>query len=207
MAIDLAPLIDPARSAVLVFECQEGLLDEAGPLSGLAAAARESHLLGSIAALVARARHNGIAVLYMTAAKRSREAVGSSRTPLEKRVGPSSGEPFDPGPVCSAVAPQPGEDIFEREKGMTGFFESGLDGLLEKRGIQTIVLVGISLNIGVLGTAIEAVNRGYSVVIPKDCVVGDPPEYGEQVIRYSLRNMAVLSTSNDIANVWEATGG
>ncbi len=72
---------------------------------------------------------------------------------------------------------------------------------------QSIVLVGISLNIGVVGTAIEAVNRGYRVVVPRDCVVGDPPEYGEQVVRYSLRNMAVLSTSSDIAKTWEITGG
>ncbi len=207
MAIDLAPILDPAHSAVLVFECQEGLLAEAGPLPGLAAAARDSDLLGSIATLVERARRNGVPVLYMTAAKRSAKGAGSSQSPLEKRIGKSGGEPFDPGSVCPEIAPQPGEPVFEREKGMTGFFESGLDELLEQRGIQAIVLVGISLNIGVVGTAIEAVNRGYSVVVPKDCVVGDPPEYGEQVVRYSLRNMAVLSTSSDIAKAWEATGG
>lgn len=192
---------------MLVFECQEGLLDDAGPLSGLAAAARESRLLESIAALIARARARAIAVLYMTASKRSEDGGDSSRTPLERRIQESGGKPFDPGPVCSAVAPQFGEVVFERPKGMTGFFQSGLDGTLEERGIQTIVLVGISLNIGVLGTAIEAVNRGYTVVIPKDCVVGDPPDYGEQVLRYSLRNMAFLSTSHDIGNVWKATGG
>ena len=207
MAIDLAPILQPARSVVLVFECQEGLLDEAGPLPGLAKAARESHLLGSIAALADRARRNGVPVVYMTAAKRSSDAGGSSKSPLEKRIGKSGGEPFDPGSVCSEVAPQPGERVFEREKGMTGFFESGLDEHLEGRGIQAIVLVGISLNIGVVGTAIEAVNRGYSVVVPTDCVVGDPPEYGEQVVRYSLRNMAVLSTSGEIVKAWESSGG
>ena len=207
MAIDLAPLLEPAHTAVLVFECQEGLLDEAGPLPGLAAAARGSHLLDSIAGLADRARRNGVSVIYMTAAQRSSRSAAASQSPLEKRIGGAGGEPFDPGPVCPEVAPRPNESVLEREKGMTGFYESGLDELLQERETHAIILVGISLNIGVVGTAIEAVNRGYRVVIPRDCVVGDPPEYGEQVIRYSLRNVAVLSTSEDIGKAWESIRG
>lgn len=201
------PLIDASRSAVLVFECQEGLLDEAGPLPGLAAAARQSRLLSSVANLLAHARRIGVPVLYMSAARRSDDAGKTSKTPLEKRIRESGAGSFDPGPVCADVAPESGEQVFERPKGMTGFFQSGLETALETARVETIVLVGISLNIGVLGTAIEAVNRGYTVVIPKDCVVGDPPEYGQQVLRYSLRNMAFLTTSQEIGEVWKVNSG
>lgn len=204
MAIDLAPLIDPARSAVLVFECQERLLDDSSPLPGLASAAREAELLPRIAELVGRARRRGVRVVYVIAAKRPDGVGNPFNTPIEKRIRESGGKPFDAGPVCSAVAPEAGEVVVERQHGLTGFYESGLDTLLRNNGVQTIVLAGISLNIGVLGTAIEAVNRGYTAVIPTDCVVGDPPEYGEQVLRYSLRNIAFLGTSREIADAWEA---
>jgi nicotinamidase-related amidase len=59
------------------------------------------------------------------------------------------------------------------------------------------------VNIGVLGTAIEAVNRGYTVVVPTDCVAGDPPEYAEQALRYSVRNIAFLSTRTEIETIWK----
>jgi nicotinamidase-related amidase len=59
------------------------------------------------------------------------------------------------------------------------------------------------VNVGVLGTTIEAVNRGYTVVVPTDCVAGDPPEYAEQALRYSVRNLAFLSTCAEIEAAWK----
>ena len=66
-----------------------------------------------------------------------------------------------------------------------------------------IVMHGVSLNIGLLGTTVEAVNRGYRVIMPADCVAADPPEYGEQVLRYSIRNLAYLSTAAEISAAWQ----
>ncbi|MEE8312809.1 MAG: isochorismatase family protein, partial [Myxococcota bacterium] len=56
--------------------------------------------------------------------------------------------------------------------------------------------------IGILGTTIEAMNRGYRVVLPTDCVAADPPEYAEQVLRYTFRNIAFLTTAAQIADAW-----
>lgn len=55
-----------------------------------------------------------------------------------------------------------------------------------------------------MGTAFEAVNRGYTVVVPTDCVAADPPEYKE-ALRYSVRNVAFPSTAAEIARIWEGT--
>ena len=87
---------------------------------------------------------------------------------------------------------------------MTGFYESGLDAYLRNIGTKTVILTGVSVNVGVLGTAIEAVNRGYTVVVPTDCVAGDPPEYAEAALRYSVRNIAFLSTREEIETTWSA---
>ena len=67
---------------------------------------------------------------------------------------------------------------------------------------RTVVVTGVSVNVGILGTALEAVNRGYTVVVPTDCVAGDPPEYAEQALRYSVRNVAFLSTREEIEAAW-----
>jgi nicotinamidase-related amidase len=110
----------------------------------------------------------------------------------------------DLGDVVEALAPTESDVVVARQHGMTGFFESGLDAYLRNTGVRTLVVTGVSVNIGVLGTAIEAVNRGYTVVVPTDCVAGDPPEYAEQALRYSVRNIAFLSTRAEIETIWKS---
>ena len=65
------------------------------------------------------------------------------------------------GDVVAPLAPQAGEVVVARQHGMTGFYESGLDAFLRNTGVRSVVLTGVSVNIGILGTAIEAVNRGW----------------------------------------------
>ena len=72
-------------------------------------------------------------------------------------------------------------------------------------GVETVLPTGVSANLGVLGTAIEAVNHGYRLVIPSDCIAADPPEYGEQMMRYSYRNLGYLTTSDVVTRVWDDT--
>jgi nicotinamidase-related amidase len=209
MAYDLAREIDPNSTAVLIFECQEGVVGKASQLPGLAAAVETGRVIENIARLLDSARVCGARVFYCTVGKR-RDGIGNPfNTPIEKRLRTQSlernpgdvGGP-DIGEIVESLAPREGEVEVRREHGLTGFYESGLDAFLRNTGVRSIVLTGVSVNIGILGTAIEAVNRGYTVVVPRDCVAGDPPEYAEQALRYSLRNIAFLTTSTEIAAVW-----
>jgi isochorismate hydrolase len=61
---------------------------------------------------------------------------------------------------------------------------------------------GVSANIAVNGTAIEAMNLGYRVVVPSDGIAGDPPEYVEQLLRYTIRNVALVTTIETIVGHW-----
>jgi len=97
--------------------------------------------------------------------------------------------------------------VVERHAGLTGFHGSGLDAALRELGAETIVLTGVSLNLGVAGTAIEAVNHGYTVVVPPDCVAADPAEYAEAALRHAIRQVAFLVPSEDVAAAWSAEAG
>ena len=61
---------------------------------------------------------------------------------------------------------------------------------------------GVSLNRGVTGMTLEAVNYGYRVVIPTDCVVGYPKEYGDMMLEHTLAPLAWLSTAEAIMAAW-----
>jgi nicotinamidase-related amidase len=64
------------------------------------------------------------------------------------------------------------------------------------------VVTGVSVNIAITGATIDAVNRGYTVVIPTDCVAGAPASYARDALRYTLRNLAFLSTAEQICEAW-----
>lgn len=204
MGFEISRYLSPEDCSVLVFECQEGVVGAGSFLPGLASAVRDGGMLESIAGLLDSARSAGARVIYCTAEKRLDGVGNPFNTPIEMRLRAQGGSVPDMGDIVAEVAPRDGEVVVRREHGMTGFYESGLDAYLRNSGTRTLVLTGVSVNIGVLGTAIEAVNRGYTVVVPTDCVAGDPPEYAEAALRYSVRNLAFLSTRDEIEGAWRA---
>ena len=202
MPIDLTPYLDPSHCAVIVFECQENVIGSGSRIPGLAASVQDRGVLANIAKLLADARTAGASIFYCIAAT---EGLGSAKTPLHDRMQHSptagGGDASDTS-VVPEIAPREGDVVVSRSHGMTGYYYTGLDPCLRDLDIRTVIVTGVSLNIGVIGTTIEAVNHGYRAIVPEDCVAGDPPEYGDQVLRYAIRNLAYVTTSDRIADVW-----
>ncbi len=205
MPIDLAPFLDPRGCALVVFECQENVVGASSRLPGLVAAVESSGMLAKVAQLLECARAVGTGVFYCTVDQRE-GGLGSAKMPLMDRLArapAAAGEPTDTS-VVKEVAPRRGDVVIARSHGMTGFHDTGLDACLRDRETRTVILVGVSLNIGIVGTTIEAVNRGYRVIVPTDCVAADPPEYAEPFLRYTIRNLAYVTQSDAICKAWRA---
>lgn len=204
---DPAPYLVPSACAVLVFECQDLVLGEHGPYQGLVRSARDG-MLDRLARFLGEARAAGVPVVYCTISSRP-GGLGAARTPMGDQtaqaraagVAPSQG---GTSPVVAELTPVDGDVIVDRTHGMSGFHGTELDTVLRALGVDTVVTTGVSANLGVLGTAIEAVNHGYRVVVPGDCIASDPPEYREQILRYTYRNLAYVTTADHIAEVWSA---
>ncbi len=206
MAFDLTPHLVPARCGILVFECQEGVIGSGSMLGGLVASVEQVGMLANLASLLERGRAAGARVFYCTANKRPDGIGNPFNTPLEMRLREQSGgqaSVYDAGEIVTELAPEPGDVVVRREHGMSGFYGSGLDAFLRNTGVETVIVTGVSVNVGVMGTCIEAVNHGYTVVVPSDCVAGDPPEYAEQALRYSIRNIAFVTPSATILDAWK----
>jgi nicotinamidase-related amidase len=205
MAIDLTPFLEPAPCALVVFECQENVIGAGSRIPGLVASVQQRGLVPRLARLLASARSAGARVFFCTAEMRS-DGLGRARTPLHdrtRRAAAPAGDESDAS-VVPALGPEKGDVVIARSHGMTAFYGTGLDPCLRDLEIRTVIPAGVSLNIGLVGTVIEAVNHGYRVVVPEDCTAGDPPEYGEQVLRYTLRNLAYVTTSDRIAEIWKS---
>lgn len=202
MPIDLAPFLDPSTTAIVALEVQENLLlPDHAIIPGVAAHARSIGLIGRLAALYSAARRVGARVIYVTDQRRL-DGVGGAQNLMVGRAITGGRAIVGHGPIVSELSPQPDDIAIGREHGMTGFYTTPLDAYLRNLGVTTVIITGVSANIAVVGTAIEAMNRGYRVIVPGDGIAGDPPEYVEQLLRYTLRNVALVATVDQILAHW-----
>jgi nicotinamidase-related amidase len=70
--------------------------------------------------------------------------------------------------------------------------------------VRTVVATGVSVNLAVLGLAIEAVNLGYRVAVVTDAVAGTPPDYADAVLAGTIALLATRLTVDDVTRVWAA---
>jgi biuret amidohydrolase len=205
MPVDLRHLLAPAGCALLVMECQQGVIGAGGGrLSALAEAVARHGTVGRIARLLDAARRARVPVCYLTVARRA-DSGGSAANCLLLALG-RKGQPLLPGSprqaVVAALAPRDGDYVVNRFHGVTPFHGTELDQLLRNLGVRTVVAAGVSVNVGITGLAIEAVNCGYQVVIPRDAVAGTPDEYVDGVFEHTLRLLATITGADEVAAAW-----
>src|SRR6516225_7258027 len=104
--------------------------------------------------------------------------------------------------VVPDIGVEPSDVVVSRLHGMSPLTDTGLDMMLRNMGVSTVVAAGVSLNIGVTGLVIEAVNRAYNVVLVRDASAGVPPEYGNMVIDNSLSLISRVTTVDELVSIW-----
>ncbi len=207
MPLDLKDLLNPAHSALLLMECQEGIIGSGGGgrLNALADAVARHGTIAQIARVLAAARAAKVPVFYLTIARRADNA-GATTNCLLLALG-RKGTPLLPGSpqqaIVKALAPVDGEFVLNRFHGVTPFHAGELDQLLRNLGVKTVVATGVSMNIGIPGMTIEAVNCGYQVVIPRAAVTGTPDEYVAGVFEHTLRLLATITTVDEVVAAWQ----
>ena len=206
--MDLRELVSREHTAVVLMEMQRGVVgDLSGPLlAPLVDAARERGIVAALAEVVRAAREVDVPVVHAVVRFRA-DGVGTPiNTPTLARLQRSDPDRLREGAadtdVLPELMPRPGDVLSWRRHGMSAFTGTDLDTVLRSLGVRTVVLGGVSLNVGVIGTAIEAVNLGYRVAVVRDGVVGVPLEYGDDVLRHSLRALGAQPTAADIAEAW-----
>ena len=63
-------------------------------------------------------------------------------------------------------------------------------------------LTGVSVNVAITNLVMDAVNHGYSVVLPRDAVAGWPRDYADAVIDNTLVLLATVVTTDDLVAAW-----
>ncbi|MFG1999472.1 isochorismatase family protein [Spirillospora sp. NPDC048911] len=206
MAIDLAELAGPRHTALLVMEMQRGVAGDLAKFPDLVKACDERGVVANAARAVTAARAAGVRVVQCTAAFRAdRAGSHTDNCPFIKGLLKDPDHMLE-GTGAIEVMPElydPSDLESRRYHGFSPFTGTSLDQTLRSLGVRTVVAVGLSLNLGIPGLCLEAVNLGYRVVVLTDAVAGMPVEYGDAVMANTVSLLAARTTSVELAKAWE----
>ncbi len=207
MPLDLRELLAPGSTAVLTMELQRGVVGDRASIPDLAAEVAARGVLAAAGRLAAAARGAGVPVVHCTAEFRPDRAGSATNAPLlavmaKRRDHLLVGSPE--AEVVPELGPDPSDLVVPRLSGVSPFAGTALDVTLRNLGVRTVVATGVSVNLAVLGLAIEAVNLGYRVAVVTDAVAGTPADYADAVLAGTIALLATRLTVDDVTRVWAA---
>ncbi len=182
--------LNPHSTALVLIDLQKGVLGR--PLAPYTA----QQVLGKGRDLAQRFRGAGALVVLVNVAFASDFADALRPEVDQPMVIPAGGFPPEFSELADGLA-DPGDlRITKRQWG--AFYGTELDLQLRRRGIRSVVLGGVSTNIGVESTARQAWEHGYSLVVVEDAMSSNTDEMHE----FSVRNiMPRLSRVTKSANI------
>jgi len=185
--------IDPNKTAVVVIDMQRDFLEPGG--FGESLGNDVSLLSSAIApckALLEVTRACGMLIVHTREGHRP-DLSDAPKAKVER------GEPSlrigAPGPmgrilirgekghdIVSELYPREGEPVIDKP-GKGAFYATDLQNILSNRGIETLIVCGVTTEVCVHTTVREANDRGYRCLVPGDCCGSYFPEFHEVGLR------------------------
>ncbi|MEI7505290.1 MAG: cysteine hydrolase [Actinomycetes bacterium] len=206
----LAGLLVPETTAVLTMELQNGVVGAGALMKALVDEVDRVGVRATAGRLCEAARERGIQVVHCVAENRGdgRGAADNCKVfAMNNRLRRETGStPIDQGTDGAKLVAELGPDdrdiVVPRIHGLTPFTQTSLDQILRNLSIRTLIVIGVSVNMGIFGTVMSAVDLGYNVIIVRDGVCGVPREYSDAVLENSLSLLATIATAEDVISAW-----
>ena len=210
MATDLRALVAPEHTVLLTQECQRGVIGEGSAWPALTAAARDTGMTRNVGRLVREGRAAGVQILHAIAARRpdgkaiSRNARlfrAAERAPVKLTAGSWATE------LAEGIEGDPSDLVSTRLFGLSPLTGTEVDALLRNVGCRTLVVVGVSANVAVPATVLEAAGLGYETVVVRDAICGTPVGYTDVIIENTLSLVATIVTTDELLAAWGRPAG
>jgi nicotinamidase-related amidase len=203
--------IVPSKTGMLFFDTLNIYLHPDDPARR--AEIERSGVVARMQRLAEACRQHGIAIFYPQADHRADHRDFAAQIVDRGYRGSPTGLPFVAGPppvhtgtpeaeVIAEIAPRPGDYMIKKHR-WSSFFQTHLELSLRTAGIDTILLAGGAIEIGVASTAYTARDLDFNIVVLRDvCTSGNPgvPElFMERVFPIFARVMTVDQAISQIA--------
>jgi nicotinamidase-related amidase len=201
---DLAAIAAPQHTALVTVECQGAVVGAQAGLPLLAEEARRQ-ALPNLGRLLPVARAAGVSVVHCLFARRA-DGLGANHN---ARLFAATGERdmnMEPGSAGASLIPElgpaTGDLCLTRLHGVGPMGGTDLAAVLRNLGVTTVVATGVSVNVAITSLVMDAVNAGFTVVLPRDAVAGFPTEYANAVIDQSLKLLATVTDTDALVACW-----
>ena len=203
----LSELLAPHSTVLLTVECQQGVVGPDSALPELAKEARSSGALANVARLVAAARAGGVQVIHALAERRpdgrganrnARLFRAAERLPVQQLSGTTAVR------VAAPIEVSEVDFVVRRLHGLSPIQGTDVDPLLRNLGCRTLVVTGVSANVAIPNAVFDAVNLGYTVVVPGDAIAGVPADYTPAMIRHTLALVSTVTTTEEVLRCWKS---
>ena len=207
-------VVDPARTAVVMIDMQRDFLYPGGFGETLGNdVSRLTPAIGPAKALIAGARKLGMLVVHTREGHRPDLA---DAPPAKIERGAPSMRIGDPGPmgrilvrgerghdIIDELAPAPGEPVVDKP-GKGAFYATDLDAILGNRGIENLIVGGLTTEVCVHTTVREANDRGYRCIVAADCCGSYFPEFHEVGLRMIKAQGGIFGWVSDSKRILSA---
>ena len=210
-------LVDPERTAVIVVDVQNGIMNQVTSSDGVHATSKADvanviAIIPRIQRLLATARGIGMPVIYAEFIHQNEFGATLIDGPNHYCVRdvtpvPDVAEGTWEAQTVDELAPQAGDVVIRKSRG-SAMYNTRLDNILKSRGIRSLVITGVVTNGCVLFTAADTMHHGYYPVVISDCVGAYDPEWHNMALRWMETQFPVFH-SDEVIAAWNlaAPGG
>lgn len=178
--------LDPKKTALIVIDLQRGIVARPVVPHSSAEIVQRSNRLAK------RFREMGAAVVYVRV---------DMADFLELPVDVPSRDPNAPPPSASELVPEAGfapGDLLITKRHWGAFAGTELEQELKRRGVDLIVLIGISSNIGVESAARQGTGLGFAFIVVEDACGSTDAEGHRYVFEKIFPRLARVRTTEQI---------
>jgi len=206
--------VDADRTALVIIDMQRDFLEKGGfgeslgnDVSLLAAAVKPCK------ALLDAVRKRGMLVIHTREGHRP-DLSDAPKAKVERgapslRIGAKGpmgrilvrGEPGHD--IVPELYPRAGEPVVDKP-GKGAFYATDLELILKDRGVESLIVCGVTTEVCVHTTVREANDRGYRCVVPGDCCGSYFPEFHQVGLRMIKAQGAIFGWVSDSARVLDA---
>ncbi|MBI3561941.1 MAG: cysteine hydrolase [Gammaproteobacteria bacterium] len=166
-------------------------------------------------ALLAGARRHGVLVIHTREGHRP-DMLDAPPAKVER--GAPSARIGDRGPMGRIlIRGEPGHDLIPElyphagepvidKPGKGAFYATDLHTLLHNRGIENLIVCGVTTEVCVHTTVREANDRGYRCIVPGDCCASYFPEFHEVGLRMIKAQGGIFGWVSDSRRILAALG-
>jgi biuret amidohydrolase len=203
--------VDPERTAVVIIDMQRDFLEPGG--FGETLGNDVSLLQAAVApckALLEATRSRGMLIVHTREGHRP-DLSDAPKAKVER--GAPSLRIGSPGPmgrilirgepghdIVPELYPRPGEPVVDKP-GKGAFYATDLQSILKNRGIENLIVCGVTTEVCVHTTVREANDRGYRCIVPSDCCASYFPEFHEVALRMVKAQGGIFGWVSDTQRV------